>query len=125
MGFWIYMLIMVLLIPITMIGFGWLFMKKAPEDINVLFGYRTKRSMKNNDTWLFAHHFIGKLWYICGMILVPISILPMLFAFGKDSHTVGTVGAIIQLVQVIPLVGTIFPTECALKKHFDDLGRPR
>ena len=34
MGFWIFVLIMVLLIPSVMIGFGRYFMKKAPNEIN-------------------------------------------------------------------------------------------
>ena len=41
MGFWIFMLIMDLLLPFTMIGFGRYFMKKAPKEINSVFGYRT------------------------------------------------------------------------------------
>ena len=36
MGFWIFMLIMDLLIPFTMIGFGKMFLKKAPDQINWL-----------------------------------------------------------------------------------------
>ena len=39
MEFWIYMLIMDLLLPFTMIGFGKYFMKKAPKEINAMFGY--------------------------------------------------------------------------------------
>lgn len=54
MGFWIFMLIMDLLIPFTMIGFGKMFLKKAPDQINYVFGYRTSMSMKNQDTWVFA-----------------------------------------------------------------------
>ena len=64
MGFWIFMLIMDLLIPFTMIGFGKMFLKKAPDQINYVFGYRTSMSMKNQDTWVFAHHYCGKIWYI-------------------------------------------------------------
>ena len=45
---------------------------KAPKDINHTFGYRTKRSMMNKDTWSFAHAYIGKLWLICGLVLMPI-----------------------------------------------------
>ena len=67
MGFWIFMLIMDLLIPFTMIGFGKMFLKKAPDQINYVFGYRTSMSMKNQDTWVFAHHYCGKIWYICGL----------------------------------------------------------
>ena len=33
MEFWIFMLIMDLLLPFTMIGFGRYFMKKAPKEI--------------------------------------------------------------------------------------------
>ena len=47
MAFWIFMLIMDLLLPFTMIGFGRYFMKKAPKEINSVFGYRTSMSMKN------------------------------------------------------------------------------
>ena len=52
MKFWIFMLIMDLLLPFTMIGFGRYFMKKAPKEINSVFGYRTSMSMKNKDTYL-------------------------------------------------------------------------
>lgn len=125
MGFWIYMLFMVLTIPAIMIIFGRIFMKKAPEKINWVFGYRTRRSMMNKDTWAFAHKYIGRLWWICGLVLLPLSVIPMLLLLGKDKDMVGSVGAAITMVQMIPLVGTIFPTERALKKNFDDNGWPR
>ena len=125
MGFWIYMFFMVLTIPAIMIIFGRIFMKKAPEKINWVFGYRTKRSMMNKDTWAFAHKYIGRLWWICGLVLVPLSVIPMLLLLGKDKDMVGNVGAFITMVQMIPLVGTIFPTERALKKNFDENGWPR
>lgn len=125
MGFWIFMLIMVLLIPITMITFGRMFLKKAPENINYTFGYRTKRSMINMETWKFAHSYIGKLWYICGLIVLPLSAAGMAFVFGKGIDTVGAVGGVIVFVQIIPLLGTIIPTEKALKNKFDENGRQR
>ena len=43
--------------------------------------------------------------------------------FGKGTETVGTVGGIITMIQMIPLVGAIIPTEIALKKNFDENGR--
>ena len=125
MGFWIYMFFMVLTIPAIMIIFGRIFMKKAPEKINWVFGYRTRRSMMNKDTWAFAHKYIGRLWWICGLVLLPLSVIPMLLLLGKDKDMVGGVGAAITIVQMIPLVGTIFPTERALKNNFDDNGWPR
>ncbi len=123
MGFWIFMLIVVLLIPITMIVFGRLFSKSAPKKINYTFGYRTKRSMMNDETWRFANTYIGKLWYLCGIILLPLSVVAMVFVFGKGRDTVGTFGGILTLVQMIPLIGNIIPTEKALKRNFDEYGR--
>lgn len=122
MAFWIYMLIMDLLIPFTMIGFGRYFLKKAPKSINVAFGYRTAMSMKNKDTWVFAHHYCGKRWYVWGLILLPCSVIAMLFLFGKSIDVIGIFGAMFMFLQMIPLVGTIFPTERALKRTFDQNG---
>ena len=117
------MLIMILIIPVTMIGLGQLFVRRAPKDINGFFGYRTKRSMKNRDTWEFAHEYIGRLWAIGGTVLLPISVIPMLVVLGQDDDIVGMVGGVITALQIIPLVGAIFLTESTLKKNFDELGR--
>ena len=60
MEFWIFMLIMDLPLPFTMIGFGRYFMKKAPKEINSVFGYRTSMSMKNKDIPDFTAIFMSK-----------------------------------------------------------------
>ena len=125
MGFWSFMLIMDLLIPLTMIGFGRYFIKNAPKEINSVFGYRTTMSMKNKDTWNFAHRFCGKLWFVLGVILLPVSTIPLLFVFGKSVDIIGTVGGIISFVQLFPLFGSIIPTEIALKRTFDKNGNRR
>ena len=39
------------------------------------------------------------------------------------TETVGTVGGMITMIQMIPLVGAIIPTEIALKNNFDENGR--
>ena len=123
MGFWIFMLIMVLLIPLTMIFFGWLLFRKTPKEINYVYGYRTKRSMMNEETWRFANQYFGKVWYLCGLISAPLSVMAITLVLGKGTETVGTIGGIITMLQMIPLVGAIIPTEIALKKNFDENGR--
>ena len=125
MFFWIFMLIMDLLIPITMIGFGKLFLKKAPKEINGAFGYRTSKSMKNKDTWEFAHRYCGKIWYRCGLILLPVTVIPMLFVIGQSVDAIGNLGGIICFIQCIPLIGSILPTESALKRTFNENGKRR
>lgn len=123
--FWIFMLVIEMIIPVSMLGFGRLFMKKAPGKINALYGYRTARSMKSKETWEFAHQYFGRLWYRSGLILLPLSVIAMLCLIGKSDDTVGTAGFIISMVQMVPLIGMIFPTERALKKYFDDRGNRR
>ena len=49
----------------------------------------------------------------------------MVFVLGKGTDAVGAVGAILTVVQMILMIGTIIPTENALKKNFDEHGRRR
>ncbi len=119
MGFWIFMLLSVLLVPVTMLLFGRSFLKKGPDVINPVFGYRSEMSMKNRDTWDFAHNCCGKIWKYSGIVLLPVSVLAMLFVLGKDVTTVGNVSMILTAVQLVPLIGSIFVTERALKRTFD------
>lgn len=122
MAFWIFMLIIILLVPMTMIGFGKMFSKRAPQNINPVFGYRTAMSMKNQDTWVFAHRFCGKLWFRLGFALLPLSVIPFFFVLFKETTTVAYMSFAIVMLQLIPMVGTIWITEAALKKTFDQDG---
>ena len=122
MGFWIYMFLMDLLVPILMLGFGTFFRKYAPRKINYVFGYRTNRSMKNRDTWKFAHLYIGKWWRISGSVMLPISVVIMLFGLGKATDDVGLIGGVLMMAQVAWMAIAIIPTERALKKNFDKYG---
>ena len=82
-------------------------------------------SMKNQETWQFAHHYMGRLWYISGLILLPLSAALMLPLLGKDTETIGMLGGLICIAQVVVIIGEIIPTEMALHKKFDKQGRPR
>ncbi|OPZ89370.1 MAG: hypothetical protein BWY74_02758 [Firmicutes bacterium ADurb.Bin419] len=122
MGFWVFMMFSDLLIPFTMLGFGKYFIKNAPKEINMVFGYRTTRSMKNKDTWEFAHSYCGKLWLRIGAIMLVLSAIAMLFVIGKDVKDIGTFGGIVCGIQVVLLIGSIFPVERAIKNNFDEHG---
>ena len=125
MGFWIFMMVINLILPITMIGLGRYYSYKAPKNINWVYGYRTPMSTKNKETWEFAHKYFGTLWYKFGIILLPVSIVAMLFVLGKSENIIGIVGEIICGVQVVLMVLVILPTEHALKKNFDKDGNRR
>ena len=122
MLFWIFMLLFVLMIPLTMIYFGRRFFKSPPKSINATFGYRSTMSMKNQETWKLAHRVCGRYWFICGLILLPLSVLPMLFVINRGTETIGMTGGIIVFVQIVPMLCVIIPTEHALRKNFDKNG---
>lgn len=125
MGFWIFMLIMDLVIPCSMIGFGRYYIKNVPKKDNAVFGYRTTMSKRNSETWAFAHRYIGRIWYTCGLVLLPMTSISMLFVLNADMNRIGIFGGVLCEVQLIPFVGAVFLTERALKKSFDKNGSRR
>ena len=122
MGYWLFMLAVSLVIPLTMIIFGRHFMHSPPKEINGSYGYRTSMSMKSRETWDFAHRYFGRLWFILGLILLPLSAAAMLFLLGESVKAIGNSSLIIMGVQLFFLIIPIFPTEPALKKNFDRFG---
>ena len=122
MGFWISMLIVNLIIPLTMIGFGRHYTKSSPKKINMVFGYRTTMSMKNKETWEFAHRHCGKVWLVVGLILLAISCVAMLFALGKDENYIAIYICVVIGIQLVLLIGSTIPTSVALNKTFEKNG---
>lgn len=122
MWFWWFIFAFDLLIPIMMIGFGRIMWKHTPKDINYIFGYRTTRSMKNEDTWRFAHEYCGRLWWRMGLIMLIPTVLVHIPFYNSSKDTIGIVATIVMTVQLIVLIASIFPTEIALKKAFNDDG---
>ena len=122
MVFFIGMFICNLLMPLLMIIAGYMMYKHPPKEINGVIGYRTTRSRKNIDTWKFAHDYCGRLWFKAGFaLLIPTIIAQIPFVKSSDS-TIGWVTIVIEMIQRVVLIGSIFPVEKALKENFDDNG---
>ena len=122
MWFWWFMFICDLLVPVVMILCGRMMWKHSPKKINSLFGYRTSRSMKNLDTWIFAQKHFGKLWWKIGWIIFIPSILVHIPFYGASDDMIGIVGLILVTVQTIIIIVSIIPTERALKNTFPEEG---
>jgi uncharacterized membrane protein len=121
-AFWIFMLIMTLLIPLSMIFFGDRFIKKPPKDINAVYGYRTRMSMKNMDTWLFAHNYAGRIWRAVGFVLLIITLFVMNLVDKNEIKLVGMVAGALSLAQILPMLLSLIPVEIALRKNFTQEG---
>ena len=124
MAFGYLMLLVILIMPLMMVGFGLLFMKNPPKKINSVYGYRTKRSVRSQEAWDFAHRYFGKLWLVYGLLSILPSLVPICVVLGKSEQVISMVGLIVLGVQVLLMLATIFATERALKNNFDEYGRP-
>lgn len=125
MWFWWFMFVCVMLTPALMIGCGRMMWKRPPKSINGLLGYRTPRSMKNLETWKFAHGFCGRLWWKNGWVMLILSVLIEFLFYDSSENVIGTAGGILCLIQCAVLVISVFLTEKALKMNFTEEGFPR
>ena len=112
-------------IPTIMIIAGRAMWKHCPKKINGIVGYRTKMSMINMDTWRFAHDHAGKLWCKVGISLLGPTMLIHIPFYGASDDTIGILSIIIIVIQLVFLVGSIFPTEKSLKNNFNEDGTKR
>lgn len=125
MGFWIFMFYCTLLIPIIMIIAGNSMRLGKFKTINSIVGYRTRRSMKNQQTWDYAHRECGLLWRRWGSTMLVLTVIAMLLFMGEDTDHIGVVGSVITVLQMIPLFLSIVIVEKKLREKFDENGLPR
>lgn len=118
------LLVDVFAVPAILLGFGWQFMKNPPRDINGDYGYRTPMSMKNRDTWEFAHQVCGRVWWRAGWVLLALSaaLLTWMQTRPGGGRTNWLLGILTALGEAAALLLTIIPVERALKKEFDQNG---
>ena len=122
MRHWWLMFAVSLIYPFTMV-FGGLLMKKvAGRSMNGLLGYRSRRSMMNDDTWRFANEYCGKQWLRIGWLLLILITAVQLPFYGTDEEVIDRVCLIISAVSCSVMLLSILPTEKALKATFNENG---
>jgi len=67
-------LVAVLVFDLLIVAIPALLYLYPPKDINVLVGYRTKRSMKSIENWTFSQKYFAKKWVIVPLIVVATQI---------------------------------------------------
>ena len=99
-------------VPIfILIAGGWMFFF-PPKDINAMMGYRTKRSMKNQENWDFAQRYSGKVWLIGGSIML---IGTMMIAFFPLDFENPVTMFTIMGIQLVFTFSPIYFVETSLK----------
>ncbi len=110
------------LVPLLMIVFGTIFLKKVPKSVNSFLGYRTSMSMLNKDTWEFAHVYCGKIWILFGSVGLILNLIAVLCGLVFDRNMIELVCVISIAIQCVMILVTIFLVEKKLEKNFDREG---
>lgn len=123
LAMWVFMLVCNLIVPAVMFFFGRRFLKKPPMERNNLYGYRTTRSMRNQETWDFAQRRMGEVWRKTGLVMLPLAVLGQaLTLLAPTAESMCLWSLVPTSIEVVALATTIFPVERALKRNFDENG---
>lgn len=74
------------------------------------------------DTWIFANENCGKRWWKIGWIMLIPTILVQIPFYGKSDDVIGNISLLLCVIECAVLLGSIFPTEKALKETFHEDG---
>ena len=114
---------LLLLIPVLMIIWGFWWIRKPPaypKNLgNFFIGYRTQWALKSPDTWLYSHVRYGR-WMI-GLGLVSL-VLTVVFVFVLPANIVERA---ILAMDVIMLIIPYIPIEKDLRYYYDKNGHRR
>lgn len=64
-----------LLLPFIVTAMGLVFRFRPPQKMNMVYGYRTVRSMASKEAWDAAHEIGGRAWLIVGPALIIVTVV--------------------------------------------------
>jgi len=104
-----------LLVGIIFIIAGIIMLKFPPKKINMLYGYRTSLSMKNQKNWDFAQRYSSVLMMYCGFGLLLFSGFGLIFTVSTGQGVLITSIALFAIVVIL-----FYFTERAIKQNNKD-----
>jgi uncharacterized membrane protein len=88
-----------------------------PKEINTLYGYHMKSSMRNTDTWREANHYAANFMVALSLFIMGTAILTK---YILDFSILEL--SLYALVVIISLAGIFFLTEMHMQNVFDEHG---
>ena len=109
------MIYTIFIIPIMIIVIGYLMNQYPPKKPNWFVGYRTRKSMKNDDVWKVANKYCGEIWIKMGLLMLIIAIILYILVRFEVFNFTENLLIIVTISEVIILVQTIFIVENKIK----------
>lgn len=101
------------MIGLTFVIVGYIMYLFPPKKINSFYGYRTIRSMKNQESWVFAQRYSAKEMMKLGAVLILIASISIVFNF--EPYTGKSIALGIVILAIILL---FLRVERAIKTKF-------
>ena len=103
----------IVLLDILIIGLPLIFKIAQPKEINSLFGYRTKRSMQNEQTWKVANLYSANIMLFGSAMVIAFQLVLIVV-----QEPIQIILSATCIAWIITLIAGIFLTESFLKKTF-------
>lgn len=92
--------------PLFLIGLilavaGFILHKFPPKTINSFYGYRTKRSMRDQKSWDFAQIYSSKLMMQFGLLYLIVGIIGFIY---KPNEGIVAITAIALLIVIVAII---------------------
>ena len=119
---WILSFLSAQVIPVTVLAAGYYYKNRVPKTMKT--GYRTARSTRSRETWVFAHRMLGRLWRPLGWVLLTVSFFGMFAVLIINKDALEKATSVLAIAQTVVMVGSLISVERALKQNFDENGYP-
>ena len=112
------MIVVLIILDILILGLAIIFRVARPKEINSLYGFRTKKSMLNQDTWRVANVYWTNLNLLGSVFVLLFQGALLILKKPIEGIIVGTCVA-----WVVMLIASIILTNRVLSTNFDEEGR--
>ena len=96
-----------------MLFFSFIYLKYQPKEISTIYGYRTTRSLSNNDIREFANKVSAKYMIIASLATIIFQLLGIILNYTSEDFLLLSYGFLISLGL------SIWKTEIEINKVFD------
>ena len=100
-----------------MLFFSFIYLKYQPKEISTIYGYRTTRSLSNNDIREFANKVSAKYMIIASLATIIFQLSGLILSYNSEYFLLVSYGFLI-----ISLGLSIWKTEIEINKVFDKEG---
>lgn len=109
---WLFFLIIILILSVSLVTLGILWINVAPNRYNWRWGYKIFVAKSGKAGWEYANRIMGKTLLCIGLIAIPASLVIMLPYRHQSLPAVVTIGCLIILTIAV----MVFATHLLIKK---------